>query len=318
MKLSTVFRGLFKEAKVNVFSLFLVLALLLWSLIKLSQTYEAEMSFTIDYQNIPEGKTLLGEPIDELRVSLSGTGFRLLKYALFSQHIGIDLNNSKVIANGKYVTTPNSNLTSLQRQFPNETKLMQIKPDSIFVILGQNIEKEIKVELDVQLQFKKGYNLLNPIETEPKMVMVSGREDLVDSLQSLQAEALSLTDLESNFTESLSLIIPEQFGELNFSHREISVKGAIGKFTEGSIKVAVEVINVPDDVTIKLFPSNLEVSYVVNLSRFNEISADNFKVICDFAMAKDKKVLTAKVTTNSDAIINFRLLQNEVQYLIKK
>lgn len=318
--LGTFFKSLYKQHKVNVFSLFLLLSLLLWSLIKLSQHYDTTMTFNVAYGNVPQDRTLLGEPLKQIDVNLRGNGFRLLNYAFFKPTVMVDLNKVRAANNDLFYVNTNQDLSLIQGQFPNEIKLIGIKPDSLFMHLGINKSKTLPVALDLEIQFEKGYNLEEKIILEPNEVSVSGREDLIDSIQALSTESIVLTEVDANFSQIAKLKIEERFDELNFSHTAVKVIGKVGKFTEGIIEVPIEVINLPDNVTIKLFPNKLEVLYVVGLSKFKDINSDNFKVICDYDEVEDgdKNSMTPKVTTNSPAIINYRLLQSKVEFLIKK
>ncbi len=318
--LRTFFKGLFKQRKANVFSLFLLLSLLLWSLIKLSQPYHTNMAFNVTYKNIPQDRTLLGEPVKQVDVNLNGNGFRLLNYAFFTPTLVVDLDKAKTVKDDLFYINTNQDLSLIQRQFPNEIKLVSIKPDSLFMRLGVNKEKKLITTLDLELQFKKGYNLEEKITLEPNVISVRGREDLIDSLKSLHTEKIVLNEVDADFSETVKLLIKERFDELNFSHTEVKVSGKVGKFTEGIMEVPIEVVNLPEDVVIKLFPNKLEVLYVVSLSKFKEIGPDDFKITCNYNEVKDgnKNTMTPKITTDSPAIINYRLLQSKVEFLIKK
>lgn len=308
-----------KQRKLNIFSLFLLISFLLWSLIKLSQQYETNIEFYLRYRNVPETKTLLGDPPETVNVQLKSNGFRLLKYGFFKPHLSIDLADANALKENKYFLLLNQNVPKLQRQFPNEIKIEELRPDSVVVEFGINKTKIITLKPKVNLDFKAGYNLASSLKIEPTTVEISGREDLIDAINDLDTEALTLKDVDSDFIEKLEVIIPDSLDILNFSTTNIVVSGEVEKFTEGTVEVPITVLNVPDGVSVKLFPAGLKVSYNVSLKNYKDISADSFTISCDYNDIKEAgAVLIPKLKSTTDKVTNFQLLSNTVDYLIKK
>ncbi|MFP2997631.1 YbbR-like domain-containing protein [Spongiivirga sp. MCCC 1A20706] len=308
-----------KQGKLNIFSLFLLISFLLWSLIKLSQQYETNIEFNLRYQNVPEKNTLIGDIPEKVNVQLKSNGFRLLKYGFFKPYLSVDLADANALRGNRYFLRLNENVPKLQRQFPNEIKIEELRPDSVIVQYGTNKSKTINLNPKVNLEFKAGYNLTDKLQIEPKNIEISGREDLVDSITSLETEALTLKNLDSDFEEELKIIIPDRIRSLSYSATKITVSGKIEKFTEGQIEVPITVLNVPDGINVKLFPEGLKVSYNVSLKNYKDITADSFVISCDYNDIKEEgAVLIPKLKATTEKVTNYRLLNSTVDYLIKK
>jgi len=308
-----------KQNKLNIFSLFLFISFLLWSLIKLSQQYETNMEFSLRYQNIPEEKTLIGDPPEMVNVQLKSNGFRLLKYGFFKPHLSVDLADANSLKSNQYFLRLNQNVPKLQRQFPNEIKIEAFQPDSVIVQFGINKTKSIQLKPKIDLEFKAGYNLTSPVSIEPASVEINGREDLIDAIDEFETETLSLKDVDSDFSKKLELIIPDSLKTIGFSTTTIMVKGVVEKFTEGEAEVPIKVLNVPNGVSVKLFPAGLKVSYIVSLKNYKDINADSFNLTCDYNDIKEPgSVLIPKLRSVTDKVTNYQLLSSTVDYLIKK
>ncbi|NER17602.1 CdaR family protein [Spongiivirga citrea] len=317
--IKTFISQLKKQHKLNVFALFLLISFLLWSLIKLSQQYETNIEFNLRYQNVPETKTLLGDPSKTVNVELKSNGFRLLKYGFFKPYLSVDLADANALKEDKHFLLLNQNVPKLQRQFPNEIKIGQLSPDSVIVQFGINKTKSIALKPKIDLSFKAGYNLTAPVTIEPEMVEINGREDLVDAITELETEALILKNIDSDFIEKLDINIPDSLDIINFSTTNIVVSGVVGKFTEGTVEVPITVLNVPEGVSVKLFPAGLKVSYNVSLKNYKDINADSFTISCDYNDIKEAgAVLIPKLRSTTDKVTNYQLLSSSVDYLIKK
>ena len=90
------------------------------------------------------------------------------------------------------------------------------------------------------------------------------------------------------------------------------------KYTEKEIKIPVVVINKPDNVNIKLFPSEVKVTCLVGLSEFEDLTANDFKAVVDFNNANgDTKNLNVKIEQKSSFIQLVRFTPESVEYLIE-
>lgn len=308
-----------KSGKINIFFLFLFFSTILWSLAKLSKEYSSNIEFNIQYENVPKDKILLGNPPAVVSNTITASGFRLLKYKLAQQTIRINLSDAPQ-KKQEYVIHLNDKANDIHRQFSDKVTFDQFYPEILNLSFGYNKEKEVKVQLDLDLNFKNGYNLKESVVINPNIITVFGREDLVDSLAILSTEKIEFKRLESDFNIMVPLVIPNQFKTLTFSHKEVEVSATVDKFTEGRIKIPVKVIHIPKNTSLKLFPNKVEVLYVVNLSRFNEVAEEDFEVIVDYAEAlkRNESFLTPKLLCSSNIVTSYKLAVDKIDFLVKK
>ena len=90
MRFKTKITLFFSSKKVNVFVLFLVLALLFSVLTKLSKDYTQTVVFNIEKVNIPVDKLIVNDSSHLLNITLTTYGFKLIKYYLARPSIVVD------------------------------------------------------------------------------------------------------------------------------------------------------------------------------------------------------------------------------------
>ncbi|MEE3147668.1 MAG: YbbR-like domain-containing protein, partial [Bacteroidota bacterium] len=94
---------------------------------------------------------------------------------------------------------------------------------------------------------------------------------------------------------------------------------SVDKFTEGSVSVPLQLINVPANVTAKVFPKRINVIFNVNLSNYELVKSSDFKVVVDFDQVDDSSTsLTPEVKEAPVYVRDIRLSESTVQYLLVK
>jgi hypothetical protein len=63
----------------------------------------------------------------------------------------------------------------------------------------------------------------------------------------------------------------------NISPEKVMVLIPVEKFTEKELTLPVQVIHLPEDVNLKLFPPNVKITVMVGLSEYEEVSSRDFQ-----------------------------------------
>jgi len=102
--------------KLRIFLLFLLLATLFWSLIKLSKEYISEVEFELAYSEIPNNKLIQNEPDKKVKLTLKTVGFKLLNYEFKKRVLDYSLTEIERKAGSMYYSETRSNTNYLQAQ----------------------------------------------------------------------------------------------------------------------------------------------------------------------------------------------------------
>ena len=304
--------------KLRVFLLFLLLSFMFWTLIKLSREYISEVEFGLTYTDVPQNKLIQNEPSEKIKLTLKTSGFKLLRYGFKQKNLEYTLTEIDRKSGTEYYSETSSNVNFLQAQLSAETVVLNAEPDTLFFDLGVRKSKEVAVISEVNYEFKTGFNFVQPVEIDPKMVTISGPEKVIDTIREVFTENITLQDLSTSFSQKVGVLAPNDAVEL--SEKEISVIGEVDKITDGSFSIPFEVINLPRNYLISTYPKEVKVVFQVALKDFNKIPENSFRVQCDYKQSEDNNLdyLIPQVVEKPEIIFDVKVIPNKIEFLIKK
>ncbi|HYQ57546.1 MAG TPA: hypothetical protein VEP89_09390, partial [Draconibacterium sp.] len=99
---------------------------------------------------------------------------------------------------------------------------------------------------------------------------------------------------------------------------EVLLQIEVEKYTEKQIPISIKVINKPDDINVKLFPSELTLNCLVGLSEFDNISNADFRAVVDYASINNgESRLKVKITDKPSFVEITRFSPESIEYLIE-
>lgn len=303
-----------------MFLFFLTLSSLFWVVTKLSKEYTHTVLFKAIYTNLAKDKIVQSEPTKNLIITLKTSGFGLFNYSIKKKKIKIDIQNLLRKNNDLFYYLPNDNIASFQDQISSDVSIVSILPDTLFFNFGSLNSKKVKIKPNFKLHFKTGYNLVKKIQITPEFITISGPEKQLNSITTITTGELALKNISKNFKKIIPIILPEKSKNINFSHSEIVVEAKVDKFTEGTIKLPYQLINVPNKANISAFIDEVTISYRVSLANFDKIQASDFKIICDFSKTQQGNLnyLIPTFEKQSSLVLDAKILPEKIEFLIKK
>ena len=307
-----------KSKRINVFLLFLALSFMFLLLTKLTKDYTKTIAFTIKPINAVENHVVLRDSTHKFDITLRTYGFKFLRYYLTNPKVTVDLEDLDNFKN-QYIWTNSKGIAHLNSQFSETVKILAVNPDSVIFRYDTSEIKKVPVQLNSEVTFKPGYDILNDYGIFPDSIKIIGPKVLLDSIHVIQTERLSLSEVNKDIDVQLNVILPDSSKNVVYSHKKINVNGHIEKFTEGSIEVPVDIINVPKDVVINYFPKSINVLYYTSLSNFKQVKKNDFIVECDFNTLKvGSTFLDPKLVKYPENVKNLKLGQKHIEFIISK
>ena len=278
---------------------------------QLSQTLQIKLIPT----KLSTKEVLIEKTPNFVYVTIKTQGFNMLKYAFNDLAIEIDVTKLEKDSSFYYWRTNPKELTLLN-YFDSDVVVEAITPNMVSFLYDVQSLKKIPVVVRVTPEFALGYDLLNGLKSKPDSVTVVGPKVLLDSISNVFTSNLLLTDVKKDIDQTVALeIIPN----LNFLSKFVQVKGEVDKFTEGKLNVPVSVINLPDAVSLSIFPKEVPVVFYTNLNSYNSIDATDFVVVCDYnRLDTSTNVLTPILESYPPTIKNASLQINKLEYVINK
>lgn len=305
--------------KFRVFLFFLVLTSIIWLLIALSKNYTTTVLFKVAYKSLPIDKVLQNTPVSELEILINAPGFTLLKYNLKKSKITFNLNTLKTDKQKGYLL-PNAQLPNLNKQIDSDAKIVEVLVDTIVLDVGRNVSKKVVVLPKIDVKFKLGYNFIDNIKITPDSVQITGPEKQLDSISEISTVPITFTDVYETIETSLKLVMPSNHKDLKLSTNKVSVFGEVDKFTEGILKIPVQIINEPENSKINPFPKEIEIIYRVGLTHFNQINRNSISVVFDYNQYKNDTLiqyLTPIIQQKSEYIHSLKMNPSKIEFLIQ-
>ncbi len=306
-----------KSKRINIFLLFLVLSFGILILTKLSRSYTNTIAFNIVMKNVPETDIIISDSINVLNISLKTKGFNFLKYYFKKPRINLDFANKINKTDSVYIWNNKTAFSDIISQFDADIDVVNINPDTLRFRYDVNDIKMIPINLNTDINFKEGYDLIDAYWIAPDSVKVVGPKSIVSLLDELETDTLYLKDVQTDIKEVVNLRLQNEKGLLTFSPEKVTVSASVGRFTEGRLKVPVHVKGIPDSLQIKYFPQTVTVSYYTSLINFSSIKVDDFKVECDFSeLDSNQSYLIPKVVEEPKNVRYVKINLKQIEFII--
>ncbi len=307
----------YKNKKVKLFLIFLLLSFFFWFLSKLSKEYTTTVPFSIIYINQPKDKKIFPDENQKLEITLKSTGFDLLKYS-FNKNIKVDLSVMKVLKKNKAIVDIKDILPQIQDQLGSQVSILGIHPELLEFDFGKLDSKKVKINPNLSLSYKSGYYLTEDLKIEPDSIVVSGPKEIIDTIHDISTKLLLLQDLKGNFKKEIPLI-KHPDNKIKFNTNTVTIIGLVEKITEGEIELPIKIIHAKG-VKIKVFNDKVTAKYKVSLKDYDKIKPEDFKVICDFSKTQKDSLnyLIPEIQKQSELVTDVELSPKRIEYLILK
>lgn len=307
----------FKSKRLNIFLLFLILAFSFSVLSKLSQRYTHSFTFNINPINVPENHVIINDSNTSIDIALTTYGFKHIKYYLRQPKVDIDFGTLEKTAT-YYKWIESNDVSKIINQFDANIDIENITPDTIAFKYDVNSIKTVPVKLISNIKFSAGYDIVNDYNLKPDSVNIIGPKLMTDSIVEIKTKLLELDNVNSSFNSIVELDFSKNHKDLKISNTTIDVNGMVEKFTEGTMDIPINVINVPEDVKINFYPKSIPVVFYSSLGDFKSITSSNFIVQCDFNKINANKHLTPEIVKQPDNIKYAKLNVKQIEFIIIK
>jgi len=262
-----------------IFLFFLLLSLGFWLLLNLQQEYEIEIFVPVKYRNIPPEMDLTEEFPQEIIAKLKDKGIILINYSWLHSFSPIDVNLADIRKDGNYQVTKRTIETGISKHLISSTSLLEFEPETIAIEYKTIQYKEISVQADISVTLEPGFMISGSIKVEPEKVRVyadSNTLDLITNLKTVFSEVR-----RANETKKIKVRL-QKIDNARIDPDEVTVTVPVEEFTEKRMMISVGCSDLPENYTVRIFPSSVEVICNVPLSRFKELEDTDFEIQIPF------------------------------------
>ena len=301
----------------KVFLGFLVTSLLFWLLMNLSKEYVADINLEVSFQNIGQDMLVVNDPPKEIVLSVKASGFKLVGTNFIHKPIILNLQELIYKADSTYYLLSKKLKPEIQKQLKSGLTLNRVKVDSIFFKINKLYSKKVMISPELNINYKKGFDIATKKKLSPDSIIISGAKKIVESIKKIETEKLELKNISQDVSTKINLIIPEK---IKTKYTSALLEFKVDKFTEGKLDLPISIINLPDTISINIFPKTVTLVYKVGLKNFNQIDASFFKVYCDYNDSQKNKLpyLVPKLKIKDNIASSVRMIPNKIDFLIHK
>lgn len=308
------------DRRIIAFSVCLFIATALWFLNAMSKNYVTTVTYPVKFIEPPENMFMTSTPPKRFLLKVEAHGFSLLRHKL-------TLSTSPLVFNLKTIWENNgknqNNFTiqtqqlreQITDQVSNEITVSDITPKVISFVFDSLATKTVPVKANIQTVFKPQFYLNGLIGFEPESIRISGPASILDTIRFLKTEFHKITDIDATIEKPVRILHPEN---TNIAKKTVTLKIPVERYTEKEIYLPVEVKNKPEDATIKLFPSEVQISFLVGMSEYENITAADFKAFVDYSQTSDdSETLEVKIESKPPFIQMLRISPQSIEFLIE-
>jgi hypothetical protein len=311
------------DRRVMVFLFFVVVSTIFWFLSALGRPYTSTIRYPVRYTNFPENRVMVGELPSSLELTVNAHGYTLLRYYVSRSIMPIffDVNSFSL---NRLPDTETSNfyiLTSVASnriagQLGSDIEILDIRPDTLFFKFTDMTRRKLRVRPVTDLGFDRQFMVKGNIGVEPDSVVVSGPASVIDTMQFVPTRKLTKRGVNDRIVQDVRL---EDINMLEYSHNSVSVTIPVEQFTEASVRVPVEPVNLPDTLSMKIFPPEVTVSYLVALTDYERVSPQSFRVTVDYnSLPAGTGRLPVNLRAQPDFIRAVRFSPESVDFIIER
>jgi hypothetical protein len=274
----------------------------------------------LEYVDVPDRFLLKGISKDQIDVKLEAVGFKFLGFNIKKKKIKIDLSQIQE-RNSRYFIPPNVYRTQIERQLTGSMTLLEIERDTLFFDFDQLSSKKVPVHARVRLDFAQNHLLEEDLNIEPKIITITGPKNEIDTIENVRTEKLDLNNLTSDFSRKVGLYKAQELKNTSFSFTQVLVQGKVSRFSEKIIEVPIKVIHLPEGMQIRTFPDKVSVLCRARLNELSDLDSSDFQITVDYgevSATSSKEMLFLKLSKKPKTVFSADLLENQVEYILKK
>lgn len=304
--------------EVLVFLLFIIISAGFWLMQTLNETYEVELDFPLQLENVNEGMVITSELPEAVHVTLRDKGTTLLRYVLRRQPaVKIDFSSHDKGASFGCVGVPHSEVQKqLAQVLESSSRIISLRPDTLEYYYSRGLKKRVATAFHGNLEADPQH-YLRTVRCEPDSVTVWGEESFLDSLTEVPTVVTNLNDLKATVSRKIALM---PMRGVKFDPQEVLLTVEVDEFTTKTVQVPVVGTNFPGGLALRTFPATASVTFRVGVKDLKKYDADNFVLTATYEelMASQDSALHLRLRSVPEGVSLISIQPEYVQYLIEQ
>lgn len=299
--------------KISIIVLSVIFSFIIWISISLSEPFFMSYNFNVKVVDFPNGYASGNLSSQNLSVKLKAKGWQLITLNLGGEleyYISANRDSGRIVVDPFNDIMENSWITS-------GISVVDITPRNLEFNVERIVAKKIKVEADIDISYKDGYNLAAPIFIYPDSVVVHGPQSIINKKSSIKTKSIEIKNADQ---QEVLITELEKISGFETDQKHVQLKLNIQRIVENTFDNIKVVINdIPKDRDVVLIPNNISCGLRGGINILGKIGPGDITASLDY---KDIILDTLESVLPNVSIPNHTQLvftkPERLKYIIKK
>lgn len=304
-----------KGRDILLYLVFVIISFAFWAILSLNNLIQDNYKVMFRITGIPQGVTMINDYPREFNVTVKNNGYVLLKYMIGDNpEITVDF-KEYANGNGQMLISRQEMEDMLVTEFGSGTSIVSFSPESLSIKYTSLPGKKVPVEIcgDYVVNFQ--YVVNGEIVAVPDSVTIYSDAGNLSAINKVRTEKI----ISRNLTDSLYVKIAIQnIKDVRAVPDSVDVMIPVEPLVTKRSSIPVIVKNLPENVSVVVFPSYVQVSYLLPMSLYNDRLDDKFEASVDYGDIQGNKAkLPVRIEIAPEIYQNIQLETDSVEYVIE-
>lgn len=248
-----------------VYAMCLIVSFVFWVFITLDEDVERDYLVNIQLENVPDSVVIIGNVPSTINTVIKGKGAQFLRYSISGvPQMKIDF---RQYSNGRNLSLSRSKLDSRLRDiFGQNINIVSVSPDSVSVNYTDHPGKRLPLVLKADITPSVQSVISGIITTNIDSVSVYSVNGIPSGLSHIETELLTLTDISDTAVCEVKI---RQIDGMRILPESVTVTVPVELLISKKRSVPVIAENMPENLRLITFPSNVEINCLVPMRLYN-------------------------------------------------
>lgn len=304
-----------KGRDILLYLVFVIISFAFWAILSLNNLIQDNYKVMFRITGIPQGVTMINDYPREFNVTVKNNGYVLLKYMIGDNpEITVDF-KEYANGNGQMLISRQEMEDMLVTEFGSGTSIVSFSPESLSIKYTSLPGKKVPVEIFGDYVANFQYVVNGEIVAVPDSVTIYSDAGNLSAINKVRTEKI----ISRNLTDSLYVKIAIQnIKDVRAVPDSVDVMIPVEPLVTKRSSIPVIVKNLPENVSVVVFPSSVQVSYLLPMSLYNDRLDDKFEASVDYGDIQGNKAkLPVRIEIAPEIYQNIQLETDSVEYVIE-
>lgn len=250
---------------VMLYLLFACVAFVFWLILSLDTEVQREFEIPVLLTDVPDSVVLLGNAPGMLNVSVAAKGSQLLSFNWGRVPV-LKLKFTDNVKRGAFYVSRARLESRVRDYFGSSVQISGVRPDSIYVkyTSARGVEVPLRVNCDVKPNLQ--CIISGPITVNYDSVRLYSDRPIPASIKFAETEPIVRKELKDTTVVVVGI---KKIAGVRTIPDKVKVTIPVEPLISKRRQVSIDVVNLPREVGFLTFPSTVEVTYLVPMSKFN-------------------------------------------------